>query len=202
MKEFSFLSGLLLEVLNLGNFILSLDLDLVGLILASLIDSLVWLFRLESAALAFWKSWISFFCFSSGLRKAISFSGITLPLEIQTFLSLPLSPIILSFFLESSTFFQRLAIRLSTFLPGLLDFEVAADSDTVSGMSGIGDLGVLTMSTLVGVLLPSLEFKLWLELDCFKLELEGLGMLLLELVVLEPEPCLDRDLSLRAEVLV
>lgn len=200
MKEFSFLSGLL-EVLNLGNFILSLDLDLVGLILASLIDSLVWLFKLESA-LAFWKSWISFFCFSSGLKKAISFSGITLPLEIQTFLSLPLSPIILSFFLESSTFFQRLAIRLSTFLPGLLDFEVAADSDTVSGMSGIGDLGVLTMSTLVGVLLPSLEFKLWLELDCFKLELEGLGMLLLELVVLEPEPCLDRDLSLRAEVLV
>ena len=45
-----------------------------------------------------------------------------------------------------------------------------------------------------------------MEFDCFKDEfcelVFGLGILLFELVVLDPEPCLDLDLSRKAEVLV
>ena len=43
-----------------------------------------------------------------------------------------------------------------------------------------------------------------MEFDCFKefCELFGLGILLFELVVLDPDPCLDLDLSLKADVRV
>lgn len=105
------------------------------------------------------------------------------------------------FFLLSSTFFHKLAILLVTsFFPVFLPpaAEVTADSETVSEM-----LLVLN-SALDGVRLP----KLVLLGDCF---MPGLGILVLVApppwlrvleVVLEPEPCRDRDLSLRAEVRV
>ena len=90
---------------------------------------------------------------------------------------------IFSFFLESSTLFQRLAILLVTsFLPPFLPL-VAADSETVSEMSCdlAGADFCLWISILLGDRLPNFEalFKLWLEGEVLtKLVLVGLGILL------------------------
>ena len=113
---------------------------------------------------------------------------------------------ILSFFFESSIFFQRLAILLVTSrLPPFLPL-VAADSETVSEISWFlaGAETCLWISILVGVRFPSFgalpkpRFD-----DGLRTKPEaGLGILRLLEVVLEPEACLDLDLSLKAEVLV
>lgn len=139
----------------------------------------------------------------------MSLLGITLPLEIQTFLSVLFVFCIisiLSFFFESSIFFQRLAILLVTSrLPPFLPL-VAADSETVSEISWFlaGAETCLWISILVGVRFPSFgalpkpRFD-----DGLRTKPEaGLGILRLLEVVLEPEACLDLDLSLKAEVLV
>lgn len=139
----------------------------------------------------------------------MSLLGITLPLDIQTFLSVLFvfcMISILSFFFESSIFFQRLAILLVTSrLPPFLPF-VAADSETVSEISWFlaGAETCLWISILVGVRFPSFgalpkpRFD-----DGLRTKPEaGLGILRLLEVVLEPEACLDLDLSLKAEVLV
>jgi hypothetical protein len=140
----------------------------------------------------------------------MSLLGITLPLEIQTFLSVLFvfcMMSILSFFFESSIFFQRLAILLVTsLLPPLFLPLVAADSETVSDISWFlaGAETCLWISILVGVRLPSFGALLKPRFDDglrTKPEV-GLGILRLLEVVLEPEPCLDLDLSLKAEVLV
>jgi len=93
----------------------------------------------------------------------MSLSGITLPLEIQTFLSLPcFFGVNFTFFFESSTLFQRLAILLVTsLLPPVFLPLVAADSETVSDMSCLAGADTcLWISILVPVRFPSFDWTL------------------------------------------
>ena len=116
----------------------------------------------------------------------MSDSGITRPLEIQTFFEsfLFFESSTLSFFLESSTFFHKLAILLVTsFFP---DFLLKLDSEQVSEIISLVGVG-LWISEAVGVRRPNLAlFKLWFE----GLLSTGRGILrvFVDEAVLEPDP--------------